>query len=102
MAKSDKKGTSVEVTKSTKPKKMDYGKVATPVEPKKDKVKKLKKDKVKGPASSKEILAKAAVSISSFSLILSLNYFLEEEGRQWQSALSFYEILSITNHFLLG
>lgn len=100
MAKSDKKGTSVEVTNSTKFKKMEKDdgkkkKVATPV-----KVKKPKKDK--GPASSKEILAKAAVSISSFSLILSLNYFLEEEGRQWQSALSFYEILSITNHFLLG
>jgi hypothetical protein len=46
---------------------------------------KKKKDKkvasiVKVPVSSKEILAKAAVSISSFSLILGLNCFLRKRS----------------------
>lgn len=53
--------------------------------PEKVKDDKKKNDKkvaplVKVPVSSKEILAKAAVSISSFSLILGLNHFLRKRS----------------------
>ena len=53
--------------------------------PEKVKGDKKKKDKkvtslVKVPVSSKEILAKATVSISSFIFILGLNYFLRKKS----------------------
>ena len=85
MAKSDK------VHKVDKVHKKKGDNVEAKVEAKVDKVDKKVKDDTKKkdkkatplaqvPVSSKEILAKAAVSISSFSLIQGLNYFIRKRS----------------------